>query len=835
MLTPDLRKYLDGLKTMSVAPTDETIREVLLGVGWNDESIGDAIRFFHETKVSPPTISSPSGFITDSTIPQKNPGSQISIPINVAGIDFIDEGDSVLSNEDERGEVVKQKAVPPPVSLQSTADAGRSSQSVLYPDNSSRLGMGGQSMIQSPVFSPAEEKKREPENKPKEGPPLMDLDTLASQVPDKETIEKTIEGVSGKDNSREDSPLTSFQVQKPFSAKSEQPVQTKVINRLSPSLKAVSSVDGVRPSFARQQIQNPTRPVSIPQAQKNIPVPQRMPDVRPPELVAPKKINSEEPRVSAPVLVKERSSRRFVTRVGFFAVVLGVLAATVYAYMTGLGPFASAGPYQQISFASDFAKGLTSIKTAVVTASYDLSFVERGKKTKPVPILASGATTTLSYFFPGLSLPVFKEGDAQFGLSLSGNVKKDEVRGVDFSVGLEGVYGGGGQKIDGEIELIRIGTSTYFQIKKTPELAFLKTLFGDLSKIEGIWVDAHPTSSSESIIETWAKKLSDTVDSVGKVKLLNAFARALDQEKVISFAKPPSSIDSWKGPATRYTLAFDFTRFAAFMRRMANDSLTSDGAYSSFADNFGKIASALERSDATPLLAYLSDNALMTVDVGEDGIPLAVAFTSRMAPSSETGIFADKELKAVAAVTLTDMSQGVDIKVPAEVISLEGAAQKMMGLSSDEYLLSLQLQRVSAIAQAIDTFSEVVGRLPKSLDELLKTGGDFKTEGSVAENTSSVLRDQYETRPFLPFVPVDVSTGESFFYGVGVKGDDYNLAYEVSLPPIREGALPYMSPWAYQFLTVETKPKGNGYAWRIVDGENTVTKTMFSLEGKVYR
>ncbi len=145
------------------------------------------------------------------------------------------------------------------------------------------------------------------------------------------------------------------------------------------------------------------------------------------------------------------------------------------------------------------------------------------------------------------------------------------------------------------------------------------------------------------------------------------------------------------------------------------------------------------------------------------------------------------------------------------------------------------MQRVSSIAQAIDTFSKVVGRLPTSLDELLKTGGDFKIEDKVMEDAYKVLREQYASRPFLPLVPVDAYNSEPFFYGVGITGDDYNLAYNVSLPPIREESLKYISPWAFQFLTTETKPKGNGYAWRVVDGENTMNKAMFSVEGKVYR
>lgn len=835
MLTPELRRYLESLRALPDMPVEQKIREALFGVGWNDESINDAIRYYNESKIKSSASVSPSGFLLDNTIPQKkNVEQKVSIPITEKEIDFMEGGDGISNDQEIREATLGKVSKPAP--LQSTADAGHSSQSVLYPDNSSRLGMGGQDLNQSTIRS--EETKLDTEIKQKDGPPLMDLDTLSNHISNKETVENVAEGVSVESKTFGQIASTNNIEQRKQIVMPEQSVRSQV-NRDVLSQSKPPSIDGVRP-FVRQQSQNPTRPVDSFPAKKITAPTIKMSDVRSPELAVSSEIKISEPQTQPATssVIKKRSSRRFVTRVGFIAVLLGVIAATVYAYIMGLGPFASVGPYQESNFVANLVKGVASVKSAVVTSSYDLAFVERGEKTKQLPELASGATTTLAYFFPGLSFPVFKEPDANFGVSISGNFTKDDNQkdGFDYSLGVRALYSGAGKMINGEIGLLRIGTTTYFQVRKTPELTFLKTVFGDVSKIEGDWIDVSLSSGSASIIEGWVSRLGEVVDVVGKEVVLSTLANSLDQEKVVYFAKSPSSVDSWKGPATRYTLAFDFKRLAAAVRRMANDSLTSGiGTYASFSDDFAMFASALERSDAAPLLDYLSENALMTVDVSDDGTPIAIAFTSRLAPSSNAEAFANKELKATLAVTLTDVKPSSEVKVPTEVISLETATQKMMNLTSDEYNLSLQLQRVSSIAQAIDTFSKVVGRLPTSLDELLRVGSEFNIEDRVLEGSYKILGEQYASRPFLPLLPVDAYTGEPFFYGVGITGDDYNLAYSVSLPLIREESLKYMSPWSYQFLTAETTPKGNGYAWRIVKGENTLNKTMFSVEGKVYR
>lgn len=829
MLTPDLRKYLDSLRGLPASPGDEDIKKVLFNAGWNDESINDAVRYFDGVPHSSASVPLSVGPRFDGAGESSTELKPVSVVTD--DIDFIEEKDDSPTHSTE-GTTTKPIAKP---ALRSTADAGHSSQSVLYPDNSSRLGMV-EGETQKEVVASVPQTKLAVEEKKRTGPPLMDLDTLAEKVPAHS---------SERETNRIEEPVLRPEPQVTLSSGGasrslippEVYTRSKATNRFVDQPKRLSSIDGVRPS-TRQPIEPK---LSVPRPEiKPIQRPQvSMPDMRPTDVpLIPEKNPEEvfEERLVVQERAKERSSRRFVTRVGFIAILLGVGAAVLYAYVMGIGPFAAEGPYRESHFVSDFTLGLTSIKTAVVTASYDLSFTERGENTKPLPALSKGATTTLGYFFPGLSLPLFSEPDANFGISLSGNLKKNENTGVDFAIGLESLYGGRGEKIDGEINLLRVSTTTYFQVRKTPELPFLTTLLGDISKIEGEWISANPNGLEESIIEGWAKAIGEAVDGVEDTLVLEAIATAFDEEGVLSFVKTPTTVPSWKGPATRYTLSFNFKNLAAAIRRLANESLTlGAGSYASFADDLAEFASALERGDAAPLLSYLSENALMTVDVSADGMPLAIAFTSRMAPAFETGAFAGKELKTNLAVTLTEVNQTAAITSPTDYISLSEAARRMMDLSEDEYVLTLQLQRVSAIAQAIDTFDQVVGRLPTSLDELLKKGGDFAALEGAPEDGFGILRQQYNARPFLPFLPHDASTSEPFLYEVNAQGDDYTLFYDVSLPSIRDNALVYMNQWAYQFRTAETTPKGNGYAWRIVNGKNTMSKTMFSVEGKVHR
>ncbi len=793
MLTPELRTYLEKIEAMSTVPADAVIKDALFSAGWNDESIRDAFSYISVIK--------------------KNKANDTSVTTVVQSLPAVHDVSFVEEDEGQSGVSVvhTQTSIPSQPTMSSSIGAfnGKSSQSMLYPDNSSRLGL--RTGVPSSVLgqktgipiSSIRSDDRPPVSMTPKAPPLADI---VESLPT--SIESGVSSAPGISSEEDTSHMSVSTVGTPVSVPkvSMKPVAPSPLMR-SPSL---GSIEGVRP------LQTPTSfMVSVPQTQAvetSIPSNQF--------------VQSPSSRVVA------HRNNRFVRRVGIIAILLGILAAVGYAYMVGIGPFVLVeGPYKDTSFASDFLIGMSRMKSGVVTAQYQTGQVSSVEGDGLLPVMSSTSVPLLP-FFPNERT----SSDIAVSVVASMTFDRTEQKKNNFQFSVDGSYVAEGATIAGEIEALRVDNMLYARFSKVPVSPIIAMFLGDIHALEGKWISLSASTTGESSVEQYVSRASvwsaTTTSFVGG--LSNIFAEALDSERVISVTSK-ERISSWKGDATKYHAQVSFEQLAPALRRVLNHILTTrQDVPDSYTKQLRDAIVTLESNEYAPLLAYATKHVSLTFDVADDGIPLAVTQTLRVLLPQAQHDNKQVSFQSKLAFSFTDTNKPIELRAPADALTLFEVSRLLMNLEEDEYHVSLQLTRINALAQAIENFQQVVGRLPKTLDELAVSASTTLPQG-VEQNASpsvSFLLEQYRNRPFLPNVPVDVFTKKPFIYSVSGKGTGYTLIYTIIFPKeLKTEALEQYSDWSYELGGVDGKvPK-----WRVVSGKNTLTDTHFSVEGNIRR
>lgn len=799
MLTPELRTYLEKIEAMATVPADGAIKDALFSAGWNDESIRDALSYVSVIKQKK------TGDARAATVVQ-------SLPV-VHDVSFVGEDEG--QPRAPAGQAQVQVPPQPTMSASTGAFNGKSSQSVLYPDNSSRLGLRGgvpPSVLSQKTDTPVSSVRSDEQPSAfvmQKGPPLADIveslptgmDTAVSDI--QESIR----------DQRQEIPPVKDVSRIPVSTGGTPVLASKVsMNPTAPPPRVQTPlsrpIDGVRP------LQTPAPfTVSVPQTQVT-----EIPSNRPVQIPAPRVI--------------AHRSNRFVKRVGIIAVLLGVLAAVGYAYVAGIGPFALVeGPYKDTSFASDFLAGMSRMKSGIATAQYQAGYVPPVAGDELLPVASSTSVPLLPFLPSERTLP-----DTAVSLSVSTTFDRTQQKTNDFQFSIDGSYVAGGATIAGAIEALRVDNAVYARFSKVPVSPIIAMFLGDIRTLEGKWISLNASTTGESSVEQYvlrASAWSATTTSLAG-SLLRTLAEALDSERVIVVSSKERT-PSWKGDATRYHLSISFEKMAPALRRVLNHVLTTrQDVPDSYATQLRDAIAKLESTEYASLLAYMTKHMKLTVDVADDGIPLAVTQTVQVLVPKAQNNSNQMSFQSRLSFSFADTNKPIELRAPEDALTLPDVSRLLMNLEEDEYQVSLQLTRVSALAQAIETFQQVVGRLPKTLDELAVSASTTLPQGIAKSASPSVsfLWEQYKDRPFLPNVPVDVFTKKPFTYSVSSKGAGYTLVYTVTLPKeLRTEALERYSDWSYELGGADGKvPK-----WRVVSGKNTLTETHFSVEGKIRR
>jgi homeobox protein ESX1 len=762
------------------------------------------------------------------------------------------------------------------------------SQSILYPDNSSRLGLRGVAMrvnnphLSEPVVSPSE-----PEPVPPE-PPVPPIPPVPSVVvePIREAIDPPVQPVESVavvkepevplppeqvDASSEiqaevfasplpvpeavnpepvvdvpvpipeastlETPLVPTVEESPFplyqetvveplptvSTVPEQPLQESVVSEVLPEIPTepppAPTIDEQVPMTPPPVFRQEPERVEIPLVwkQDDVQVNDRQEPV--PERVIVSSVKAS-PRVSSHRLP-------FPLMLGLGAIALGIIAGVAYVYMAKIGPFAQTGPYRESSFAVDMLAGFKKIKTANNTFSVSARVTPREKG-----VLAydgsplTSATSSFSVFDPTsknfLSL-IPPDALAQFTFSGKTN-RSASTTAFDTAVGLSGSVSFASSTMSGAIEFVRSGGVSFIKIDSLPTL--LTSLIPKIEDTLHTWyelddIDAislpflSPVSSSLAGQERRQPELTNA--------LFVSLAEAIDTEQVFSFKNGVSRVPVGNTTLYRYEVGINGERLPPLFRRVSNIlRTTGDDAFIGIATMIGKMAMYTEQASLIPLLSYLSDTVTITVDVNEQGIPLAISSKVRLIPGKNVTSLSSKQIVIDTAVAFSSINLPITVVAPTSTRPFTDLARSLSGLSGIEYSYVLQNEHIDLIRRALRDYQDVVGQYPISLAELTKTAKEVSTRRNESANAPYRI---YENRPFLAKIPLDVYTGAPYVYTPSASGTDYRLAYRISLPVWSS------SKRGVKIQTVFVESVAT-YALTLLDGVNTATSLEASLEAR---
>lgn len=548
---------------------------------------------------------------------------------------------------------------------------------------------------------------------------------------------------------------------------------------------------------------------------------QTMPAIQSPEAYqAP----SSQAQGSTPVTGAARPRRPWLIPVIVVAVVLVLGGTTLVLAEAGVLPFSL--PFR-LPFALPFItpqKGelltrmldaLPSIKSAEYSATVAAEAQPKGIGDAPLDLNAffkaqqeaTGQKTSLyndrSYAF----LPT----DLKFDLTVRGKSEKEkEGKPTDVEVGLAGTYASGGTSFSGDLEVRKVGETSYVNIKKFPNLFFF-----DTSAIQNKWVAiteddvAAGSSSSLGLPLSYFQSQEDGAAQANKdaVEQIKAIIRTAVEEKLIGVNRS-LGVEEIEGQEAEHL---------SFRVELANASAFYDAIIVGLADRFGD--RAFFRSSDNTRKFLTSDafkqftgaiNKNAKVDLWIDprtAYPAKFQFQLTMTPNADSEKFKDVQFVLTIGSTFKNINKSVKVAVPDSVIPYDEAERLLSGKSKEEQQFEKQIARVQDVRDGLREYQSLYGEYPedlKKIDEKLRSSYDDclndrlpatnananKTLGALTpfsiemignSNTDDQQRKEskcYRYKSFAKGVKIeDVYSGKT--YGYIVAGDDYQLSYEL--------------------------------------------------------
>jgi hypothetical protein len=205
--------------------------------------------------------------------------------------------------------------------------------------------------------------------------------------------------------------------------------------------------------------------------------------------------------------------------------------------------------------------------------------------------------------------------------------------------------------------------------------------------------------------------------------------------------------------------------------------------YTLFTDEFLE-SSGKER--AKDIYREIFKRTELSATINDDGSPLMIAFSTRLAPKLEEDILKDRQITFETEIHFNSINTPITLTVPEDAMSTEEAIGLLMGTDPEENLADEQRDSIEDLQSALNIYLEKNGEYPKTLEELIGTEEEYK----------KVIQ-----------IPVDIITEQAYDYKLTESG--YTLRY--TMPKAAD------DEFSFYDLTVE--------------GVNTATELFFSEEG----
>lgn len=362
--------------------------------------------------------------------------------------------------------------------------------------------------------------------------------------------------------------------------------------------------------------------------------------------------------------------------------IVSEIASSRYSNLDGRDPV-SGLPYAYTSDGDTFSLTVTfETDDAVYLAErgqYGDSVIETNGKTV---VFTDKSATNLIPISASLPKPQLVQLGEMVGylppeFSLSGGVSaatdfSAENSNWEFALAGEGDLGDLTYKVAAQAK--KVGELYYFRLDNFPNLFFL----GDLNIFKGQWIEIDPESDDRtySAIGSIAGAVPELEDNYleerdAVIQLLRDAVRIADEERLISFKRPPYS-DQVQGESyTRYDLTLDKEALLRFLRR-AQTELEQEAVRifgSKIIDR--ALIAYLESDEYGEMHTYLEDYFDASLWVNKQGFPVQYQTVLRIIPQDSVTQLRDKEVELRTTLTLSDINANFTIVAPEDAKTIE--------------------------------------------------------------------------------------------------------------------------------------------------------------------
>ena len=387
---------------------------------------------------------------------------------------------------------------------------------------------------------------------------------------------------------------------------------------------------------------------------------------------------------------------------------------------------------------------------------------------------------------------------------------------------------------EAEAELLKKGDVYYFKLNRFPGI-----FAAGLSKLKNEWIKITP---EDSILNSFLSSYVTSYQEKTKQKIseyFRIFFETANEEGLFLESKKAKKEELNGEVVYHYSLDLNSDKFADFYKHFTKkiQNQFQEKAVFSFDQT---IFTLLNSKGFKQIVEYLNKYGRIDLFVDQKGYPIKLEWQFKLIPSKSVRTLEEKEIVISGSFLLSDINKPISIIPPKDYLTFSQAYMKLTGLTEEEYLFVRQTQNISTIRRALDVFFVFAKRYPDDLQQLTMTGREIeKWVESVSEKKSlnkttnginisyptlsSYYQKQYKDKPLLKYIPNDVFTKKP--YGYQSFQDNYNLTYQIQLPPYQKGYYPCPGIYKYDYAT-------RRYYLMYQEGLNTADKDVIAKEAK---
>ncbi len=471
----------------------------------------------------------------------------------------------------------------------------------------------------------------------------------------------------------------------------------------------------------------------------------------------------------------QRGKNRFILIGGAIIVGVGALCGLGYAAWAGYLP----NPLMNRPTPEQFFTALTTIKSTETTIDVHLALEAQESDVEPIDFsLFEGQSNEEGGYLISTLAETSKmlPSDLDFNLSVTSSFTRENEK-ADQETHIAGTYTGNNISANIDLTTRTVGGVTYVK----PDAIPLPIPLFDMSVLEGKWINLDTasddrevfeyTSISEDFDEEIVKENEEEEVVDLQIELFTLLKQGVSDGAIIFSV--PERVTYNKERAWYTEAVIDGEKFRETVINIGENRKTlfpNVTEYSLFTDEFLE-SSAKER--AKDIYKEMFKRMELSATINDDGSPLMIAFSTRLAPKLEEDILKDRQITFETEIHFNSINTPITLTAPEDAISTDKAIGLLMGTDTKKDLADEQRTSISDIQSALSIYMQEKNEYPETLEMLIGVQDEYKKVIQIPIDILTEKIYEYETTESgytLRYTMPEAVNDEFSFYDLTVEG-----------------------------------------------------------------